>query len=411
MKKLLVVGHGMVAQRLLEKLVSNGSDWEITVIGEEPEAAYNRIMLSPFLAGDMDEQDLPLAQANWYAQHGIRCLSGKAAVAIDRSARRVSLSDGSSVDYDHLVLATGAKAAVPDLPGSNLDGVQVFRSRADCERLRQAPAHARRAVVIGGGFLGLEAAAGLHRRGLQVTVLHRSGHLLNRQLDERAGLMLQTDLAEQGLELRCNTQVQALEGKDRVDAVRLGDGTLIPAQVVVFATGIRPRIELAREAGLDCGRGIQVDGFLGTSDPHISALGECCQYGEQTYGLVEPGYKQAAVLAAYLARRPSERSGYVESHPESYRDTALATRLKISGIELFSCGEIEASENTESLVYQDQDLRHYRHLLVRNHRLVGAILYGDAREGPWYFQQLQKQTDISTIRRHLAFGAAYCDAA
>lgn len=406
MKKLVIVGHGMVAQRLLERLVQRGfcQHWQVTVVGEEPQPAYNRIMLSPFLAGEMAAADLALAASNWYASQGIRCISGNAVLFIDRGGRSVGLADGEQLPFDKLVIATGAEALVPPLPGTELDGVQVFRDRGHCDALLDCAQTATHAVVVGGGFLGLEAAAALAKRGLNATVLHRSGHLLNRQLDQPAGAMLQQDLARQGLDLRCNAQIQAIEGQGRVESVLLRDGSRIAAQQVVFATGVKPRIDLAKAADLACDRGIQVDPWLRTSDPNIYALGECCQRAEQTYGLVEPGYRQAEVLADLLGEGNGPRV-------QGYRDEALATRLKISGIELFSCGEIEPDASTESLVYQDQDLRHYRHLIIRDQRLVGAILYGDAREGPWYFDQVQKGTDISTIRQQLAFGAAYCEAA
>lgn len=411
MKKLVIVGHGMVAQRLLERLVDRGvcAHWQITVIGEEPQPAYNRIMLSPFLAGEMVADDLSLAGSDWYAAHGVRCISGNAAIVIDRGGRSVGLANGEQVPFDRLVIATGAEAMMPPLPGTELDGVQVFRDRGHCDALLLCAQTATSAVVVGGGFLGLEAAAALTKRGLKVTVLHRSGHLLNRQLDCTAGEMLQQELAQQGLDLRCNSQIQAIEGQDRVESVLLNDGSRIEAEQVVFATGIKPRIDLAASAGLACGRGIEVDPWLRTSDSNIFALGECCQRAGQTYGLVEPGYRQAEVLAALFTESNHGPAG--TTGVPGYQDEALATRLKISGIELFSCGEIEPDDSTESLVYHDQELRQYRHLIIRDQRLVGAILYGDAREGPWYFDQVQKGTDIRAIRQHLAFGSAWCEAA
>lgn len=406
MKQLVIIGHGMVAQRLLERLVAKHAfrEWQLTVIGAEPRPAYNRILLSTWLAGGLEASELTLAGPDWYQRHGIRCISGNAALAIDRKTCRVLLADGETVAYDHLVLATGAEPVVPPLPGHELDGVQVFRDWDDADNLRRCPDRAREAVVIGGGFLGLEAAAGLNQHGVRVTVLQRGGHLLDRQLDATAGTLLQNALSQQGLTLRCNVEAEAIVGRDRVEGVRLTDGTLIPAQRVVVAVGIKPRLALGREAGLDCDRGIRVDRLLRSSDPRISALGECCQLGDQTYGLVEPGYRQAEVLAARLA-------GTASNDLEPYRDSAVPTRLKISGVELFSCGEIATGEGIESLVYQDRELGHYRHLLIREARLVGAILYGDTRDGPWYFKQVQNSTDISTIRQHLAFGAAYCEAA
>ena len=257
-------------------------------------------------------------------------------------------------------------------------------------------------MVVGGGFLGLEAAEGLRQRGMAVTLLHRSGHLLNRQLDRIGGQLLQQHMEERGVNIRTGTAPKALLGRSMVRAVQLDDETLVSTDLVLFATGITPATELARTAGLECDRGILVDGQLSTSDPAISALGECCQRGNTTFGLVEPGYQQAEVLAGVLNGNTPDAE---------YRPVDTPTRLKISGVPIFSCGQISPDGDTESVVWQDHEQNHYCRLLIRNQRLTGAVLLGDTRDGPWYSQRIQQQDDISRYRNFIAFGKNYCEAA
>ncbi len=401
---LVICGHGMVAQRLLEKLVGQPQQAfsRIVVFNGEATPAYNRIQLSALLAGDASEDSLQLQQPDWYPQHNITVHQGDPVVAINRAQKTVSTESGVVQPYTRLVLATGSRSASLGLDGEQLKGVMGFRDLQDTRRLINISRRHRRAVVIGGGFLGLEAAEGLRSRGMAVTVLHRSSHLLNRQLDLSSGVLLENALTERGLSVRTNTSPVALLGRNLVRAVQLDDETLISTDLVVIAAGITPNAELARDAGLECERAIRVSPRLQTSDPNIYALGECCQIESQTFGLVEPGYQQAEVLAQVLCDPDSQAA---------FEPSIIATRLKISGIPIFSCGQTEADSDTESVVWQDYETNCYCRLLVRDQRLTGAVLFGETSDGPWYSERIQQADDISPYRAHLAFGRHYCEAA
>ncbi|MDX1458898.1 MAG: FAD-dependent oxidoreductase [Marinobacter sp.] len=401
---LVICGHGMVAQRLLEHLVEQPQTpfERIVVFNGETTPAYNRIQLSAVLAGDASEDSLQLQQPDWYRQHKIEVHQGDPVVAINRSEKTVRTESGAIQAYSRLVLATGSRSASLGLEGEHLEGVMRFRDLQDTRRLISISQRHRRAVVIGGGFLGLEAAEGLRSRGMAVTVLHRSNHLLNRQLDCAGGALLEEALTRRGLSVRTHTSPVALLGRNLVRAVQLDDETLISTDLVVIAAGITPNTELAREAGLACGKAIRVNPQLHTSDPHIYALGECCQLAEQTFGLVEPGYQQAKVLAQVLCD---------PSSPAAFEPSSIPTRLKISGIPIFSCGQTEADKETESVVWQDYETNRYCRLLVRNQRLTGAVLFGETTDGPWYSERIQQADDISPYRAQLAFGKHYCEAA
>ena len=397
----VVIGHGMAGQRFLASLVSAGYAGRITVIGAEPEPAYNRILLSPLLAGEIAGEQLPLAGAEWYRRHGVRCHNGDGVHRIDRAGQRVITRDGHAFRYDRLVIATGSRPAPLGIEGEDLDGVTSFRNLADVARLDRAASGGGDAVVIGGGFLGLEAAEGLRKQGMTVSLAHRGPCPLTRQLDPVAGGMLADTLRARGLDLVLNARPARLLGEHRVAGLELDDGRTLPADLVVIAAGIIPNSELGETAGLACGRGIQVNDCLTTSDPRIHAIGECCEFRGQTYGLVEPVNRQADLLARRFA-----------GHDSQYCEAPLATRLKISGIEVFSCGETtDADGTTECIVYHDRQRGEYRRLMLRDNRLVGAILYGDASMGPWLFEHLLKGTDMTEWRPLLAFGEAHCDAA
>lgn len=401
---LVICGHGMVSQRLLEALCRERVRpfTRIIVFNGEASAAYNRIQLSGLLAGETDEAALTLQQDSWFRDNGIEVCTGEPVVSVNRENKTVTTTTGRVQRYTHLVLATGSRPAKPGLPGQDLPGVMTFRDLDDARTLIDAARRHRRAVVIGGGFLGLEAAEGLRQRGMAVTLLHRSSHLLNRQLDEIGGQILQQHMEERGVSVRTAVAPKALLGRSMVRAVQLDDETLISTDLVLFATGIAPSAELARAAGLECDRGILVDGQLRTSDPAISALGECCQLGDITFGLVEPGYQQAEVLAGVLSGNTPDAE---------YRPVDTPTRLKISGVPIFSCGQISPDGETESVVWQDHEQSHYCRLLIRNQRLTGAVLLGDTRDGPWYSQRILQQDDISRYRDFIAFGKNYCEAA
>ena len=401
---LVICGHGMVAQRLLEKLVAQPHRpfERIVVFNGETSPAYNRIQLSALLAGDANEDSLQLQQPDWYRHNNITVNQGDPVTAINREDRTVTTASGQTQRYTSLVLATGSRSASLCLEGESLEGVMGFRDLKDTRQLIQTSQRHRRAVVIGGGFLGLEAAEGLRSRGMAVTVLHRGSHLLNRQLDETGGALLEQALTERGLTIRTQTSPVALLGRNLVRAVQLDDETLISTDLVVIAAGITPNTELARQAGLDCERAIRVNPQLQTSDPYIYALGECCQVENQTFGLVEPGYQQADVLAQILCHSDSQAA---------FAPSTIPTRLKISGIPIFSCGQTEADPNTESVVWQDYDTNRYCRLLIRDQRLTGAVLFGETSDGAWYSERIQQADDISPYRAHLAFGKHYCEAA
>lgn len=405
---LLIIGNGMAGHRLLEALLRKPSrPAYITVIGDERSPAYNRILLSPLLAGEMEHEALTLRNAEWYAEQGIELVLGERVEAIDRTARRLTTDTGRELDYDRLVLATGSSPARPPVPGLELDGVHVFRDLNDAEALARAAETGGHAVVIGGGLLGLEAAEGLRKRGqsspgMQVSLLQRAERLMNRQLDLTAARLLENELRHRGLDINTGAQVERLEADARghVCAVHLADGTRLAADCVVLAIGIVPNVELGRVAGLDTDRGIVVDEWMTTSDPAIHALGECCQFEGQTYGLVEPIWRQVEVLAARLC------DAAVEGDTEArYIEKPCATKLKISGISLYVFGPIEAEDEHEVLTYHDPEHGDYRRLLLRDGRIEGAVLYGDTTCGPWYFQQSLAGRDIRSCRQALLFGA------
>ncbi|MBZ2169699.1 NAD(P)/FAD-dependent oxidoreductase [Marinobacter sp. F4216] len=403
-RTLIVCGHGMVAQRFLEELMASAKRpfERIVVFNGESYAAYNRIQLPALLSGEAQEPSLILQPENWFTAHGIEVHYGERVTAIDRHKQTIITSAGRSETYDTLVLATGSRPASLGIPGEQLQGVRYFRDINDARHLIDQRRRRRRAMVVGGGFLGLEAADGLQRLGLSVTVLHRSGHLLNRQVDRTGGQLLAAQLASRGLDIMTSSAPIRILGDHDVHAVQLADQTLLSTDLVVIATGIVPNKELAQDAGLSCGRGIQVNNRMQTSDPAIYALGECCEVEGETFGLVEPGYRQARVLAGVLAA--TERAPAFES-------AVLATRLKISGMPVFSCGQHAPDDTTESLVWQDLGTDTYGHLMIRDERLVGAVLLGDTRQGPWYQELIKKQTEVTAFRAQLAFGKPFCEAA
>lgn len=402
-RTLVICGHGMVAQRLLEHLCEGGHPFSrVVVLGAEPEPAYNRVLLSSVLAGEATMDQLQLRGDNWFDANGIERYYGDPVTTIDRRHQRIVTAAGRELAYDTLVLATGARPAPLGIPGDDLGGVLTFRDLRDTRQLIELSQRHGRAVVIGGGFLGLEAAEGLRCRGMAVTVLHRNPYLLNRQLDSTGSELLAASLQERGLSIRTGVSPVALLGKRRVRAVQLDDNTLVSTDLVVTAAGITPNTEVAAAAGLECGRGIAVGRQLRTSDSAIFALGECCEIDGQTFGLVDPGYEQARVLAQVL--KGSDKG-------EVFRSATQPTRLKISGIPIFSCGQTQPDEHTESIVWQDHDQNRYCRLLLRDGRLVGSVLFGETRDGPWYAEQIQKGNDLTPWRATLAFGRDYCEQA
>ncbi len=398
--KLVMVGNGMAGMRTLEELLKAASGlYDVTVFGDEPHPNYNRIMLSPVLAGEQSVEQIVLNSRDWYAENGITLFTGRKVVKVDRRTRCVEADDGTRAPYDRLLLATGSKSFVLPIPGANLPGVVGFRDIADVEAMIRAASEQRHAVVIGGGLLGLEAAHGLKRRGMEVTVVHLGATLLERQLDEPAARLLQRSLEAKGIRFLLQAQTAALlpSTQGRVGAVQFRDGKTIPAGLVVMAVGIRPNTELAESAGLHCTRGLVVNDTMQTYDPRIYAVGECVSHRGIAYGLVAPLFEQAKVCANHLAEHGVAR----------YTGSLTSTKLKVSGIDLFSAGDFAGGEGTESLVYSDAAAGTYKKLVIKGNRLVGACIYGDTLDGAWYFDLLREGTDISQLRKTILFGQSH----
>ncbi len=394
--RLVVVGNGMAGIRTVEELLelSPGAH-DITVFGAEPHGCYNRILLSPLLAGHKRLEEIVTHPPEWYAQRGITLHSGDPVVHIDRTHRRVRSCRGIDASYDRLLLATGSLPIMLPVPGADLPGVMRFRDLQDVEGMLEAARSHRRAVVIGGGLLGLEAASGLKLQGMEVTVVHLMPHLMERQLDADAASLLRRELEQRELKIVMPARTVRILGQDRVVGVQLADGRQLPADLVVMAVGVRPNIELAKAAGLRCERGVLVDDTLSTFDPTIYAVGECVQHRDSTFGLIAPLWEQARVCAAYLAERGVRR----------YGGSQFSTQLKISGIDVFSAGDYAERLSSESLVLRDPKRGVYKRLVLENNRVRGAVLYGDTRDGSWYFDLINEGRDISALREQLLFGA------
>ncbi|MEN8504804.1 MULTISPECIES: NAD(P)/FAD-dependent oxidoreductase [Paraburkholderia] len=398
--RLVVIGNGMAGMRTVEELLKLAPDlYDITVFGAEPYGNYNRILLSPVLAGEKTVDDIILNTRDWYAQNGIRLHAGDPVIAIDRRRRIVRSQSGVEVGYDRLLLATGSKPFLIPVPGHDLPGVIAFRDIQDVETMLTAARSHRHAVVIGGGLLGLEAANGLMRQGMSVTVVHVMDSLMERQLDRSASALLQQALERKGLRFLLRANTAEIVGPERVTAVRFDDGTEIPADLVVMTAGVRPNIDLAKQAGLHCERAIVVDDTLQTYDPRVYAVGECVQHRTATFGLVAPIWDQARVCGAHLAGAGHRR----------YVQRATATKLKVTGVELYSAGDFIGGPDSEDLVLRDPRRGVYKRLVIEDNRVVGAVLYGDVKEGAWYFELIQNRTDISSLRSQLLFGKALCE--
>ena len=396
-QKLVVVGNGMAGIHAVEKLLELAPDlYDITVFGAEPHGNYNRILLSPVLAGEKTVEDIILNPESWYAENGITLRKGVKVTQIDRRNRVVVAEDGSRTGYDRLLLATGSDPVILPLPGKDLGGVVTFRDIRDVERMLDAATRYRRATVIGGGLLGLEAANGLMKRGMDVTVVHLVDTLMERQLDPVAGALLRTSLEERGMRFRMPAKTEAILGDTRVTGVKFADGE-IEADLVVMAVGIRPNTALAKAAGLHCERGIVVSDTMQTFDGRIYAVGECVQHRGQCYGLVAPLFDQAKVCANHLA---------LMGHAQ-YEGSVTSTKLKVTGIDLFSAGDFSGGEGAEEIVLQDAARGVYKRLILKENRICGAVLYGDTVDGAWYFQHLRDGTDVSALRDRLVFGQAH----
>ena len=399
--KLVMVGNGMAGVRTLEELLKLAPGlYDITVFGAEPHPNYNRILLSPVLAGEQTVDDIVLNPLDWYSENNITLHTGKKVVKIDRSARVVEAEDGTCAEYDRLLLATGSNPFILPVPGADLEGVISFRDIADVDAMIHASSQYRHAVVIGGGLLGLEAANGLMKRGMDVTVVHIGPWLMERQLDEPAARLLQKSLEAKGMKFLLQKQTaELIKGESgRVAAIKFKDGDSAPADLVVMAVGIRPNTELAESAGLHCNRGIVVNDTLQTFDPRIYSIGECAAHRGIAYGLVAPLFEQAKVCANHLAHYGIGR----------YEGSVTSTKLKVTGIDLFSAGDFIGGEGTEAILYSDPIGGVYKKLVIKDNKLVGGVMYGDTVDGAWYFSLLRDGKDVTELRDHLMFGQDHC---
>ncbi len=397
-EKLVVIGNGMAGARLLEEILDLAPErYDITVLGAEPHGNYNRILLSHVLSGEKEFATTILNDEDWYKRHGIKLGLGSPVVAIDRIHREAVTEDGTRTPYDRLVLATGSRPVILPVSGNDLPGVQTFREIKDVERMIEASRWARRAVVIGGGLLGLEAAHGLMCRGMEVTVVHLVDRLMERQLDDQAARLLEQTLRGRGMRILLGKETESILGDGRVQGVRFKDGTEVLADLVVMAVGIRPDTGLARAAGIHCERGVVVSDTMQTYDPRVYAIGECVQHRGETFGLVAPLFRQARVCASHLAEK-----GYVR-----FEVASTSTKLKISGIDLYSAGNFQGGDGTEQMVMQDAGQGVYKKLVIRGNKLEGALLYGDTTDEAWYYDLIRQGTDVSGLRPHLLFAQAH----
>ncbi len=399
---LVVIGNGMAGMRTVEEMLKlpGGKRYRITVFGAEPHVNYNRIMLSSVLAGDKSVDEIVINSREWYAENDITLITGDAVKKIDREARTLTSAAGVMVHYDKILIATGSRPLAPPIPGLGLPGTCAFRDIADVDKMLAAAKTHKRAVVIGGGLLGLEAAWGLKQRGMSVALVHLMPTLMERQLDAAAGQLLQRDLDRRGIAFFTDGQTEEITGSEHAEGVQLADGRFIPADLVVLAIGIRPNIDLARAADLEVNRGIVVTDDMRTSDPDIFSVGECVEHRGAVFGLVAPIWDQAKVCAARLAG----------DETALFTSKALATSLKITGVDVFSAGALMAEgESDDEITLRDDNRGLYKKIVVRDGKLVGAVLYGDVVDGQWYLGMIRDKTDISDMRDKLVFGRAFAE--
>jgi nitrite reductase (NADH) large subunit len=400
--KLVMVGNGMAGVRTLEELLKIAPDlYDITVFGAEPHPNYNRILLSPVLAGEQTLDEIVLNDWSWYTDHHITLHAGWRVTSVDRVKRLVHATNANgettSAEYDRLLLCTGSNPFMLPIPGKDLQGVIAYRDIADTQAMIDAATQYQHAVVIGGGLLGLEAANGLMLRGMTVSVVHVMPTLMDRQLDDVAGKLLQKSLEARGLNFLMGAQTQELVGgpQGRVTAIKFKDGSEVPADLVVMAVGIRPNVELAQSMRLHCDKGIVVNDTLQTiTDARIYSVGECAAHRGTAYGLVAPLFEQAKVAANHLAQFGIGR----------YVGSLTSTKLKVTGIDLFSAGNFAGGEGTEEIIMSDPKGGVYKKLVLKDDKLVGACLYGDTVDGSWYFKLLRDGRPVGDIRDKLMFG-------
>lgn len=393
---LVIVGNGMAAARLVDELAKTAlGRYAIAVIGEEPRLAYNRVLLSSVLAGETGSHEIELRPADWWRHRGVTVRYGYRVTEIDTGRRELKIEGEESMEYSKLVLATGSTPLRLNVPGADLAGVHTFRDSRDVDLLLTLAAAKKRVVVVGGGLLGLEAAYGLAKAGTPVTLLHLMDRLMERQLDGPAADLLKTLVERKGIRILLNASTACIHGDGHVEAVELADGSRIEADAVIFAAGIRPNVALARDAGIAVNRGILVNDEMQTASPDIYALGECAEHRGTCYGLVEPAYEQARVLARHLAGRPA-----------AYQGSVVSTNLKVSGVSVFSAGDFIGADGSESLVLSDIRRGTYKKLVITEGQLTGAVLIGDTVDALWYLELIRNREKVAAFRADMMFGRA-----
>jgi nitrite reductase (NADH) large subunit len=393
---LVIVGNGMAAARLVDELAKTSlGRYAVAVIGEEPRLAYNRVLLSSVLAGETGSHEIELRPADWWRHRGVTVRYGYRVSEIDTGRRELKIEGEESMEYSKLVLAVGSTPLRLNVPGADLSGVHTFRDTRDVDLLLTLAAARKRVVVVGGGLLGLEAAYGLAKAGAPVTLLHLMDRLMERQLDAPAADLLKTLVERKGIRILLNASTARIHGEGHVEAVELADGSRIEADAVIFAAGIRPNIALAKDAGIAVNRGIVVNDEMQTASPDIYALGECAEHRGTCYGLVEPAYEQARVLARHLSGRPA-----------AYQGSVVSTNLKVSGVSVFSAGDFMGGEGSESLVLTDRRRGTYKKLVIADGRLTGAVLIGDTVDALWYLELIRNREKVAAIRADMMFGRA-----
>jgi nitrite reductase (NADH) large subunit len=391
---LVIVGNGMAAARLVDELAKVAlGRYAIAVIGDEPRLAYNRVLLSSVLAGETASHDIELRPASWWRDRGVTVKYGSRASEVDVGRHELKIENDESIGFSRLVLATGSTPLRLKVPGADLKGVHTFRDSRDVDLLLTLAAQKKRVVVVGGGLLGLEAAYGLAKAGAPVTLIHLMDRLMERQLDAPAAELLKSLVERKGIKILLNANTAQIHGDTCVEAVELADGCRIDAEAVVFAAGIRPNVALAQDAGITVNRGIVVDDCLQTATPDIFALGECAEHRGICYGLVEPAYEQARVLARHLAGGAA-----------SYAGSVVSTNLKVSGVSVFSAGDFMGADGSEAIVLNDIRRGTYKKLVISNGRLAGAVLVGDTADALWYLELIRNREPIARIRADMMFG-------
>lgn len=389
-QKLVLVGNGMAGVRCIEEILKNDSDtFEITIFGSEPHVNYNRILLSTVLQGSTSLENITINDRNWYEEHHIQLFTGETVIKIDKEKRVVKTDKHREVPYDKLILATGSVPFLLPLPGADKEGVIAFRTIEDCQKMIQASKEYKKAVVIGGGLLGLEAARGLLNLGMEVNVVHIAGYLMERQLDPMASKMLQKELENQGMNFLLEKETQEIIGDSRVEGLRFKDGTEVEADLVVMAVGVRPNVQLAKESGIDTNRAIVVNDYLETTTPNVYAVGECAEHRGKVYGLVKPLYEQGQVLAKRICGIDCK----------GYEGSVLSTQLKISGVDVFSVGQFAGDETTKAITIFDELDGVYKKAVFQDNKMVGAVLFGDTRDGTRLLDMIVKQKDVSDVEK------------